>query len=69
MLFQFPSCAVFHELANQTAPRSSLIAIAKPYIDELSSSLGESVHLVVRDENDVALLKTKNTVEELLIIE
>ena len=42
-----------YELANQTAPRSSLIAIAKPYIDELSSSLGESVHLVVRDENDV----------------
>lgn len=42
-----------YELANQTTPRSSLIAIAKPYIDELSSSLGESVHLVVRDENDV----------------
>lgn len=42
-----------YEISSRTVMRSSLISIAKPYLDELSEQLRESVHLVVRNGCDI----------------
>lgn len=41
------------EISSRAVSRSSLISIAKPYLDALSERLGESIHLVVRDGTDI----------------
>ena len=41
------------EISSHCITNSSLISIATPFLDEMSEELGESVHLVVRDGNDI----------------
>ena len=41
------------EIANKHLSRSSLIPVAKSFLDNLSEQLDESVHLVAREGNDI----------------
>ena len=41
------------EISSKALNQSSVISIAKPYLDDMSERLGESVHLVVKNGNDV----------------
>lgn len=41
------------EIASRSLSGSSLISISKPILDNLSEALDESVHLVVREGNDI----------------
>jgi IclR family KDG regulon transcriptional repressor len=41
------------EITSRSIEQSSLVSVAKPYLDNLSNRLGETIHLVVRSENDI----------------
>ena len=51
------------EISSQSIHQTSVISIAKPYLDNLSKKLCQSVHLVVRDDTDVVYVyKVTNSV-------
>ncbi|WP_100064942.1 IclR family transcriptional regulator [Miniphocaeibacter massiliensis] len=54
-----------YELGMKKLENIDLVRVARPYVEELMNKVGEVVHLVIRDKNDVVYVdkvESKNTI-------